>query len=187
MSDRTLTDKENGSVLVALGDDASTKLAVAGGKGASLGRLIKAGFSVPSGFVITTDAYAECLRANDLEAKIEQILAKLDYDNFDQLEQETAKIREAVAGCKLPDSLAGEIVGAYGGLGTEPYVAVRSWGRRRIWRVRPSLGCTTRTLMSGAATRCWMPCCGVGHRCGPRGLLPIVRAGDSTTVTPASP
>ncbi|MDP7357568.1 MAG: PEP/pyruvate-binding domain-containing protein [Pseudomonadales bacterium] len=128
MSDRTLTDKENGSVLVALGDDASTKLAVAGGKGASLGRLIKAGFSVPSGFVITTDAYAECLRANDLEAKIEQILAKLDYDNFDQLEQETAKIREAVAGCKLPDSLAGEIVGAYGGLGTEPYVAVRSSG-----------------------------------------------------------
>ena len=33
------------------------EVAVTGGKGASLGRLIRAGFPVPNGFVVTTQAY----------------------------------------------------------------------------------------------------------------------------------
>jgi pyruvate,water dikinase len=32
-------------------------LAVAGGKGANLGELVRAGFPVPAGFVVTTAAY----------------------------------------------------------------------------------------------------------------------------------
>ena len=128
MSDLRSTDKEKSGVLVGLGEDGSTELAVVGGKGASLGRLVRAGFPVPSGFVITTDAYAECLRVNDLEGKIEKILEKLDYGNLGELEVETAKIRDAIVACRLPDGLAGEIVGAYGELGDEPYVAVRSSG-----------------------------------------------------------
>ena len=129
MSDLTLTDREKGRVLVALGEDGSTELSVVGGKGASLGRLVKAGFPVPSGFVVTTDGYAECIRANDLEVKIAKILEALDYGNLDELEEETAKIRDAIVGGKIPDDgLAGKIVGAYGKLGDEPYVAVRSSG-----------------------------------------------------------
>ncbi|HEV8670414.1 MAG TPA: PEP/pyruvate-binding domain-containing protein [Candidatus Limnocylindria bacterium] len=38
-------------------------IAVAGGKGANLGELIRAGFPVPDGFVITTEAYAAAARA----------------------------------------------------------------------------------------------------------------------------
>ena len=128
MSDLTSTDQARGGFLVTLGEDVSTELAAVGGKGASLGKLVKAGFPVPSGFVITTDGYAEFLRANDLEVKIEKILGELDYGDLDKLEKETAKIRDTVASCKLPDGLAGEIVGAYGELGDEPYVAVRSSG-----------------------------------------------------------
>ena len=41
-------------------------IAVAGGKGANLGELIRAGFPVPDGFVITTEAYAEAARAADV-------------------------------------------------------------------------------------------------------------------------
>lgn len=33
----------------------------AGGKGANLGELVKAGFLVPNGFVVTTDAYDDML------------------------------------------------------------------------------------------------------------------------------
>lgn len=128
MSDQTLTDQKKSGICVTLGEDGSTALAAAGGKGASLGRLVKAGFAVPSGFVVTTDAYAACLRANDLEVKIDRIMGKLDYGNIDELEEETAKIRDAILGCKLPDDLAGKIVGAYRQLGDEPYVAVRSSG-----------------------------------------------------------
>lgn len=117
MSDQIMTGNDKGGVLVTLGEDASTQLTVVGGKGASLGRLVKAGFPVPSGFVVTTRAYASFLRANDLEQKLENILEKLDYGNLDELEQKTAKIREAIGSCKLPDGLADTIVAAYRKLG----------------------------------------------------------------------
>ena len=42
-------------------------LAVAGGKGANLGELIHAGFPVPDGFVITTDAYAAAASAAKID------------------------------------------------------------------------------------------------------------------------
>ena len=128
MSDQTLADQGNGGVCVSLGEDRSTELAVVGGKGASLGRLVKAGFPVPSGFVVTTDGYAACLRANDLEETIQKILKGIDYENLDGLEQETTKIRDAIVACAFPDALAAEIVGAYEKLGDAPYVAVRSSG-----------------------------------------------------------
>ena len=40
-----------------LTDLTSADLAIAGGKGANLGELLRAGFAVPPGFVLTTDAY----------------------------------------------------------------------------------------------------------------------------------
>ncbi|HJN51068.1 MAG: PEP/pyruvate-binding domain-containing protein [Pseudomonadales bacterium] len=124
----TVSNGGNGGVLIALGEDASTELAIVGGKGASLGRLVKAGFPVPPGFVIRTDAYAECIRANELEAEIGRILAELDFGNLDDLEEKSARIREAILACRLPDDLAGVIVSAYEALGDQPYVAVRSSG-----------------------------------------------------------
>ena len=90
MSDERATDNDSGGLLVVLGEEASTELAVVGGKGASLGRLVKAGFPVPSGFVVKTDGYAECIRANGLKEKIANILAELDFGNVDELEKETA-------------------------------------------------------------------------------------------------
>ena len=128
MSDSTLTDAETGGVLVALGEDRSTELSVVGGKGASLGRLVKAGFPVPSGFVVTTNGYAECLRANDLEERIRKILEGIDYEDLDGLEKETAKIRDTIVGCTLPEGLADKIVKVYEELGEKAYVAVRSSG-----------------------------------------------------------
>lgn len=52
MSDRV------GRLVVPLAALGAQDLAVAGGKGANLGELIRAGFPVPEGFVITTEAYA---------------------------------------------------------------------------------------------------------------------------------
>src|SRR3989442_8220696 len=42
-------------------------LALAGGKGANLGELIRAGFPVPPGFVVTTAAYDRFVAQNHLE------------------------------------------------------------------------------------------------------------------------
>ncbi len=128
MSKTSLTDEKTGGVLVSLGDDRSTALAVVGGKGASLGRLVKAGFPVPPGFVITTAGYAAFICANDLEEKIKKILETLDYGDFDALEKETAKIREEITACTFPKDLADQIVGTYEAFGDMSYVAVRSSG-----------------------------------------------------------
>ena len=51
-------------------DEPNTEAAsvdLVGGKGANLGRLLRLGFPVPPGFVITTAAYRAFLAANDLE------------------------------------------------------------------------------------------------------------------------
>ena len=113
--------------LVSLGEDRSMDIAVVGGKGASLGKLVKAGFPVPPGFVVTTSGYMEFLRANDIENEIEKILAELDYENLDVLEKETGKIRRAIIESIFPDDLAMDIVQGYNELGSENvFVAVRS-------------------------------------------------------------
>src|SRR5690242_18630306 len=45
-------------------------LARAGGKGSNLGELIRAGFPVPPGFVVTTAAYDRFVAANDLASLV---------------------------------------------------------------------------------------------------------------------
>ena len=45
-------------------------LEVVGGKGKSLARMAKAGFNVPSGFVITAAAYRAFVAANNLQEEI---------------------------------------------------------------------------------------------------------------------
>jgi len=98
-----------------------------GGKGASLGKMVKAGFPVPSGFVVTTSAYTEFLHVNNLEIKIKTILDGLNYDDLDILEKKTGDIRELISNSKFPDGLAQELIQAYKELGEEMiYVAVRS-------------------------------------------------------------
>ncbi len=74
-------------------------LASAGGKGANLGELFRAGLPVPNGFVVTTDAYASI--------------------------PAPAAERRAYETAEIPASLAQEIAAAYAALGGGP-VAVRS-------------------------------------------------------------
>ncbi len=54
MSKANLTINKRKGFLLGLSEDDSTEITAVEGKGASLGKLIKAGFPVPSGFVVTT-------------------------------------------------------------------------------------------------------------------------------------
>ncbi|HEX6074229.1 MAG TPA: PEP/pyruvate-binding domain-containing protein [Micromonosporaceae bacterium] len=85
-------------------------LILAGGKGANLGELIRAGFPVPPGFVITTDAYRMIVRS-------------LDLDIAEQTDG--AATRAAFEAVTVPDRLRTAIVRAYFEMGGGP-VAVRS-------------------------------------------------------------
>jgi rifampicin phosphotransferase len=99
--------------VLSLGDLGQDDLATAGGKAANLGELVRAGFPVPNGFVVTTAAYATAIQPLDLNIS-ERIAAG-----------DVASIRADIETAPMPAELRTEIADAYAALGTVP-VAVRS-------------------------------------------------------------
>jgi pyruvate,water dikinase len=106
-------------------DPAATDLAQVGGKGANLGRLTKAGFVVPPGFVVATNSYNAHIEP--LKEKISWLLAKVNYADAHQLEETVAQIRSIITETDIPGQIAEEIRSGYARLG-DIFVAVRSSG-----------------------------------------------------------
>src|SRR5688500_10588837 len=88
-------------------------VALAGGKGANLGELIKVGFEVPPGFVITTTAYDLLLQANGLQTTIQDFLTSLQIDNPASVTEMSRRIRDAIKKASIPDPIADEALKAY--------------------------------------------------------------------------
>ena len=97
-----------------------------GGKGANLGEMIGAGFPVPPGFVITSKAYFEFLKANSLETKIQHLLEGVNYQLADSLEQTSRNIKRLIVSSPVPDALAQKIFDLYEKIGLKTPVAIRS-------------------------------------------------------------
>src|SRR5438034_2153972 len=108
-------------------DDASARLSLVGGKGASLARMAAAGLPVPAGFHITTAAYRRFVAEHRLQ---EQILAAVSAVTPDQpaaLEEASKQIGRLFAQRAMPDEIAEAIGLAYAALGGGDLpVAVRS-------------------------------------------------------------
>ena len=98
--------------VVGLDELGRDDLEIAGGKGANLGELIRAGLPVPDGFVVTTDAYERAADAVGLAALVE--------------DAEPAELRRVVASAPMPEDLRDGIATAYRALGDDVPVAVRS-------------------------------------------------------------
>ena len=98
-------------------------VALAGGKGANLGELIKAGMPVPPGFVITAPAYLWALdQAGVRERLRDQSAAAGGADTGIA----AGELRALVRRVPVPDELQSAILAAYGRMGTDVSVAVRS-------------------------------------------------------------
>jgi rifampicin phosphotransferase len=111
-------------LILPLSSEAAT-LQAAGGKGANLSRLVRAGFSVPGGFLLTTQAYQVFVAANALEDRIQTALSQVAGGDPPATESASATIRALFKGGRLPVDLADALVSAYIRLG-RPAVAVRS-------------------------------------------------------------
>jgi phosphoenolpyruvate synthase/pyruvate phosphate dikinase len=110
--------------LRGLADLGRGDLATAGGKGANLGELTRAGLPVPPGFVLTTDAYRAFVASGGIGATV-LALADLAPDAEPAAyEEPSRRIRELFAGAAVPDDVATELQEARAALG--PAVAVRS-------------------------------------------------------------
>jgi pyruvate,water dikinase len=102
--------------LILLFISSEATLETAGGKGANLARLTRAGFNVPAGFILTTAAYRAFVTANGLDASLQTALADLTADDPAQLEAASAQIRAAFAAGKLPAEIEQDLQAAYGEL-----------------------------------------------------------------------
>ncbi|MGW0070387.1 PEP/pyruvate-binding domain-containing protein, partial [Streptosporangium sandarakinum] len=100
--------------------DAAADLATAGGKGASLARLARAGLPVPGGFCVTTGAYRDFVSRDGLHDEITRAVAGLPADRA------ARRIAELFAGREVPAETAAEILAAHAKLGDDVPVAVRS-------------------------------------------------------------
>lgn len=96
-----------------------------GGKGSSLGELLRAGIPVPPGFVVTVYSYLHFLERANLREFIRSILGELDYEDGQRLNEASARIKEAIESAPMPQEVAQEIREAYRALGGG-IVAVRS-------------------------------------------------------------
>ena len=103
----------------------SAEVARVGGKAASLGTMLQAGFPVPDGFAVTTGAFRETL-GSDVAGRISRDLAALDTDDVTALEAAAARLRLLVETTPLPADVADAIRDAYAALGDDIPVAVRS-------------------------------------------------------------
>jgi len=93
-----------------------------GGKGYSLGVLIKNNFDVPKGFVIISEAFFKFLKYNGITEKIEKLTSEICKNNF---QKKTKEIRNLILEGEMTEDLISEIKNYLNKLDIQ-YVSVRS-------------------------------------------------------------
>ncbi len=96
---------------------------IAGGKGANLGELVRGGFPVPPGFVLTTAAYREFVESTGIAERLLELAAAGHTEG--DTDATSGQIRALVESAPVPDAMAKEIATAAADLGAGPF-AVRS-------------------------------------------------------------
>lgn len=96
----------------------------AGGKGANLGEMVRAGLPVPPGFVVTADAFHEAMEP--IRAQLSELWRRVEPDDPESLAELTEELREAVRTAPIPERLRDSLLAAYRQLGENRPVAVRS-------------------------------------------------------------
>ncbi len=100
-------------------------IAIAGGKGASLGEMTQIGVSVPAGFVILASVFDRFLEETDISVEIEALLHKLNFKNINSVDRVSNEIRDLILDAEFPKEIAKEVQKEFSKLKAK-YVAVRS-------------------------------------------------------------
>ena len=100
-------------------------VAIAGGKGASLGEMTQAGIAVPPGFVILAGAFERFIEETDLDVEIDSILHTVHHEEMHTVEAAAEKIKALILGEDMPKDIAAEIKRSFKILSAK-FVAVRS-------------------------------------------------------------
>ena len=103
-------------------------IALAGGKGANLGELSRAGLPVPPGYVVTTRAYDAFVEVSGIKGEVVALASVPQAEDPAGFEEVSEGIRALFSGGRVPQEMADEIRAAYQELGEDGQtpVAVRS-------------------------------------------------------------
>lgn len=99
---------------------------VAGGKGANLGELTRAGLPVPPGFVVTAPAFLAALDDVGVRSKLSALFSTVNPDDASALAELSAQMQQLVRDLEVPPKLRSAVLAAYRRLGDTTPVAVRS-------------------------------------------------------------
>lgn len=118
---------ENPALILPLETLDQTSLPLAGGKAANLGELVRAGFTVPAGFCVTTAAYECASTCAGLDTYLTGLEDTRSADHARRLELVTT-IRTTLSQTPLPSEVVEAVTSAYQALsnGSPIPVAVRS-------------------------------------------------------------
>jgi pyruvate, water dikinase len=100
-----------------------------GGKGGSLGELMRAGIEVPPGFVVCTAAFDRFIDALEQRAPVRARIEGLDSQDLEAIGVVSRELRARIEAEAMPDELQRDILAAHAQLavnGVAPIVAVRS-------------------------------------------------------------
>ena len=111
-------------LVVPIGDVGLLDVQLVGGKGASLGEMVRLGLPVPPGYVVTTTAFRRALSALGPAGAGAAAISGLDPDDRAGLEEATAPLRDAIAACPLEAELEEDVLRHYRSLGAGGPVAV---------------------------------------------------------------
>ena len=101
-----------------------------GGKGRSLSKMVREGFNVPAGFIVTADAYRRFVADNQLQTEVVRSARPRLKEGYPAFEQSSEIIRDLILQSPMNDALVAAVKLAYRDLATgngdDTSVAVRS-------------------------------------------------------------
>ncbi len=112
--------------VIPLAELTKNDVAHAGGKGANLGEMVRAGLPVPSGFVVTAEAFIASLEAAGAREKLRKLMAGVDANDAAGVARTADELRHIILDVPIPPALEEEITQAYRRIGAHEAVAVRS-------------------------------------------------------------
>lgn len=86
---------------------------IVGGKGANLGEMTNTHLPIPYGFVVTSKAYFDFIRQNQLEAKIKALLHNINCENQKELQEASVRIQKLIKSEIISKDLAHDILNHY--------------------------------------------------------------------------
>ncbi len=141
-------------------DLSKNDVAIAGGKGASLGEMTQAGIPVPEGFVILSEAFERFVEKTEIKADIDAILHKVKHDDINTVENASEEIKGIIMSEEIPNDIKIEINKEFKKLNSK-YVAVRSSATSEdsasaAWagQLDSFLNTTNKTLLENVK-KCW--------------------------------